>query len=60
MKELVTSLVENMAQFQIEAVTQVEKGNQSAGKRARKLSLVIEKALKEFRKLSIEDGKKEE
>ena len=32
-------------------------GNKAAGARARKASLEIEKALKEFRKVSIEAGK---
>jgi len=54
-------LVENLnsafAAFSKEAALQVENGNKAAGTRARKLSLDIEKALKDFRKQSIETSK---
>lgn len=43
-----------MAEFQKDAAAQVESGNKAAGTRARKASLEIEKALKEFRKVSVE------
>ena len=37
---------------------QIENGNKAAGTRARKASLEIEKAMKEFRKASLEASKK--
>lgn len=57
MKELVEKLNQLFADFQTDAALQVEKGNKAAGTRARKTSLAIEKALKEFRKESIEAAK---
>ena len=57
MKELVTDLFQLFADFQKDATAQVENGNKAAGARARKASLAIEKALKEFRKVSIEAAK---
>ena len=57
MKDLVTNLNQLFADFQKDATAQVENGNKAAGARARKASLVIEKALKEFRKVSIEATK---
>lgn len=57
MKELVEK-INVLAATVIENVTaQAEKGNKAAGARARKASLELEKALKEFRKVSIEAGK---
>ena len=53
MKNLVNNLNQLFADFQKDAEAQVEKGNKAAGTRARKTSLAIEKALKEFRKVSI-------
>lgn len=53
MQELLKSLAEQMAAFQIDAAVNAEKGNKAAGLRARKLSYEIEKNLKEFRKQSI-------
>lgn len=58
MKELVEKLAAMCAEFTKDASAQVENGNKAAGTRARKVSLDIEKALKEFRKVSIEEGKK--
>lgn len=58
MKQLLESLQQNFADFAKDAASQVENGNKAAGTRARKASLAIEKALKEFRKVSIEDSKK--
>jgi hypothetical protein len=58
MKDLLNNLNELMAGFSKDAAAQVENGNKAAGARARKASLTIEKALKEFRKISIEDSKK--
>ncbi|NDW18124.1 histone H1 [Dysgonomonas sp. 216] len=58
MKNLVENLNRLFADFAKDAVLQTENGNKAAGTRARKTSLAIEKALKEFRKVSIEDSKK--
>jgi len=57
MKDLVANLNQLFAEFQKDAGAQVENGNKAAGARARKASLTIEKALKEFRKVSIEATK---
>ena len=56
MKELVEKLNAAWAVFAENADTQLA-GNKAAGARARKASLEIEKALKEFRKVSVEAGK---
>lgn len=58
MKNLVDNLSQLFAEFSKDAAAQVETGNKAAGTRARKTSLAIEKALKEFRKVSIEESKK--
>lgn len=58
MKQLVENLNQLFADFSKDAASQVESGNKAAGTRARKASLAIEKALKEFRKASIEESKK--
>lgn len=58
MKNLVENLSQLFANFSKDVNTQVENGNKAAGQRARKVSLEIEKALKEFRKVSIEESKK--
>ncbi|MDR1056388.1 MAG: histone H1 [Prevotellaceae bacterium] len=58
MKKLLENLNQLFAEFTTDATLQVEKGNKAAGTRARKTSLAIEKALKEFRKVSIEESKK--
>jgi len=57
MKNLVANLNQLFAEFQKDAAAQAENGNKAAGARARKVSLAIEKALKEFRKVSIEATK---
>ncbi len=57
MKALVDNLNQLFADFTKDAALQVENGNKAAGTRARKTSLAIEKALKDFRKKSIEAGK---
>lgn len=56
MKELVEKINAAWAVFAENADKQLA-GNKAAGARARKASLEIEKALKEFRKASIEAGK---
>ena len=58
MKELVEKLNEAFAAFTEDANLQLEKGNKEAGTRARKASLEIEKMMKEFRKVSLEESKK--
>jgi hypothetical protein len=57
MKELVDNLNQLFADFAKDAALQVTNGNKAAGTRARKASLSIEKALKEFRKVSIDAAK---
>ncbi len=58
MKELVAKIQEAYAASHADAIAQVEKGNKAAGTRARKASLQVEKLLKEFRKVSVEEAKK--
>ncbi|NLI72610.1 MAG: histone H1 [Bacteroidales bacterium] len=58
MKELVDRINQEFAVFKENATLQVEKGNKAAGARARKVSLELEKSLKEFRKVSIAASKK--
>lgn len=58
MKNLVEKVASLYDTFVKEAAAQVENGNKAAGTRARKVSLEIEKALKEFRKVSLEATKK--
>ncbi|MCL1939005.1 MAG: histone H1 [Candidatus Azobacteroides sp.] len=57
MKNLVEELNQHFASFIKDATLHVENGNKAAGTRARKTSLAIEKALKDFRKQSIEASK---
>ena len=57
MKNLVEKLNQDFAAFSKDAASQIENGNKASGQRARKISLDIEKALKEFRKQSIEAAK---
>ncbi len=57
MQNLVKDLHQLFDDFKIDATLQLEKANKAAGTRARKTSLAIEKALKEFRKKSIEASK---
>jgi len=47
-----------IAEFQKNAASQAANGNKAAGARARKESLEIEKLMKDFRKLSIDNSKK--
>lgn len=58
MKNLVGKLQADLDAFFKDAEAQIEKGNKAAGTRARKASLEIEKALKDFRKKSLESSKK--
>lgn len=53
MKTLVEQINAACESFAKDAAAQVENGNKAAGARARKVSLEIEKLLKQFRKDSI-------
>ena len=57
MKELIEKVAELYAAFEKDAMAQAEAGNKAAGTRARKASLEIEKAMKAFRKASLEAAK---
>ena len=57
MKELVAKIAELTEAFQKDAQAQIENGNKTAGTRARKASLDIEKLMKEFRKESLAASK---
>lgn len=54
MKVLLEKLKEHFASFANDATMQMEKGVKAAGQRARKVSVAIEKSLKEFRRKSID------
>lgn len=58
MNELIAKIKELNAALAADAELQVAKGNKAAGTRARKASLELEKVLKEFRKVSLEESKK--
>lgn len=58
MNELIEKIKELSDALLVDAAAQAEKGNKAAGTRARKASLDLEKALKEFRKVSLEESKK--
>ncbi|TDE01910.1 histone H1 [Flavobacterium hiemivividum] len=58
MKELVAKINAEFETFSTETESLIEKGVKAAGARARKSTLEMEKMLKEFRKLSIEESKK--
>jgi len=58
MKELIEKLTTEFEAFKADAELQTEKSNKAAGTRARKSSLDLEKLLKEFRKVSLEESKK--
>lgn len=57
MEALVKSIIAQCQEFEKNATAQLEKGNKAAGARARKNALELMKAMKEFRKLSVEAGK---
>lgn len=52
MSDLVNAFVERVEEFKKDSEKSI-KGNKAAGIRARKLSLEIEKRMKEYRKLSL-------
>ncbi len=54
MKELIEQIAAAYEAFKKDATAQAENGNKAAGTRARKVSLEIEKAMKQFRKASLE------
>ena len=58
MNELIAKIKELNEALLVDAIAQAEKGNKAAGTRARKASLELEKVLKEFRKVSLEEAKK--
>jgi hypothetical protein len=58
MKKLIEDIQSTFESFQTDANSQLQDGNKSAGTRARKSSLELEKLLKEFRKVSIALSKK--
>ena len=58
MNELIAKIKEMSDALLVDVAAQAEKGNKAAGTRARKASLELEKVLKEFRKVSLEDSKK--
>ena len=57
MKELIEQIAAAYEAFDKDANAQAENGNKAAGTRARKASLELEKAMKAFRKASIEASK---
>lgn len=57
MNELIEKINTGFEALKADAALQAEKGNKSAGTRARKTSLELEKLLKEFRKVSLEASK---
>lgn len=57
MEKTFTQICELFDQFSKDANLQMEKSNKAAGTRARKVSLELEKLLKQFRKESLEASK---
>ncbi|MEC5165935.1 hypothetical protein RCH18_001669 [Flavobacterium sp. PL11] len=58
MKDLIEKINAEFETFKTETDSLTEKGVKAAGARARKSTLELEKMLKEFRKVSIEESKK--
>ncbi|MGO4906288.1 histone H1 [Flavobacterium sp. W20_MBD1_R3] len=58
MKDLFEKITAEFETFKTECELHIEKGNKAAGTRARKSTLDMEKLLKEFRKVSVEESKK--
>lgn len=58
MESLIQSIKAAYDAFVADAALQQEKNNKAAGTRARKASLELEKLMKEFRKVSLEQSKK--
>ena len=57
MKELIAQIATAYEAFAKDATAPAEHGNKAAGARARKASLELEKAMKAFRKASLEAAK---
>lgn len=57
MKELIEKISAEYEAFKTDSNAQSENGNKAAGMRARKSSLALEKLMKEFRKVSLEEAK---
>ena len=58
MNELIEKICAEFETFKTESESLTQKGVKAAGARARKSTLELEKLLKEFRKVSIEESKK--
>jgi hypothetical protein len=58
MKDLIEKINTEFENFKTESESLIEKGVKAAGPRARKSTLELEKLLKEFRKVSVEESKK--
>ena len=58
MKDLIEKINAEFETFKTESESLTDKGVKAAGARARKSTLELEKILKEFRKVSIEESKK--
>lgn len=58
MKDLFEKINAVIETFKADSELHIEKANKAAGTRARKSSLELEKLLKEFRKVSVEESKK--
>jgi hypothetical protein len=58
MNDLVAKINAEFETFKTESESLIEKGVKAAGPRARKSTLELEKLLKEFRKVSVEESKK--
>ena len=56
MKELLDNINRTFDSFRKDAESQLDKGNKSAGLRARRASLDLEPLLTQFRKLSLESA----
>lgn len=58
MKDLLEKINAEIEVFKTESELHVEKGNKTAGARARKSTLELSRLIKDFRKISIEESKK--
>lgn len=58
MKELIEKINAEFETFQKDGELQSQKGNKTAGIRARKSALELGKLFKEFRKISVAEAKK--
>ncbi len=58
MKDLIAKINTEFETFKTESESLIEKGVKAAGPRARKSTLALEKLLKEFRQVSVEESKK--